>query len=335
MADVINPGQYNEPSLNPCNDKSPIVTPPDKDPPVKFCDDKGEPNLNRVETPDLGWLEEECKKQETGVGRSKTCDPVQQGGYFAQDVEGASRSHVYRYNKTLYGCDEALNDLFKDIVVRDINGKMHIVPVVWGSQERAVAVIMQDNVRKDDTLVTDRLKLPLMALYESGSIEYDATRYTYHMARDYLTRYRPDLKPGFTIDEKYHRDTVFGISRGIPIKVGYTLIAWSLYIAEMNQIVEQILLKCLPLAYITIRGVHWESVVKLDSIQNNIEHEPGEKKRAVKYQFNLTAETYIPQPLTRKKAVLKTDIEFFNTLRDEKLMEVIDRIIEEVKQLEQ
>ena len=333
MSEIVNPGNYNEPSLNPCNDKSPVTTPLDRDPPTKFCDDHG-PNLNRVNDRDLDWLEEECRKEETGVGRSKNCDPIQQGGYFAQDVEGASRTHVYRYNKTIYGCDEAMNDLFKDIIVRDINGKMKSVPVVWGSQERAVAVIMQDNVRKDDTLVTDRLKLPLMALHQSGNIDYDATRYTYHMAMDYLRRLRPDFKPGFTVDEKYHRDTIFGLARGIPIKIGYTLIAWAMYQADMNQILEQILVKCLPLAYITIRGVHWESTVKLDSIQNNVEYEPGEKKRAVKYQFNLTAETYIPQPLARKKAVLKMDMEFLNSLEeDENLTEVLDRMIVEVDQL--
>jgi hypothetical protein len=329
MSEIINPGNYNEPSLNPCNDKSPIVNDLNQDPPVKFCDDNGQPNLNRVHGENLDWLEDECDRD--GVGHDKTCDPIQ-SGHIVQDIENPSRSHVVRYNKTIYGCDEAVRDMFKEIIVLDTNGKAHPVPVVWGSQERAVAIIMQDNVRKDASLVTDRLKLPLMALHESGSIEYDPARYSYHMARDYLARLRPDLKPGFTIDEKYHRDTVFGLSRGIPIKIGYTLIAWSLYIAEMNQIVEQIMLKCLPLAYISIRGVHWESTVKLDGVQNNINYEPGEKKRAVKYQFNLTAETYIPQPLTRKKSVLKTKVNIFNTLESEKLTEVIDRLVEEVEQ---
>lgn len=324
---------HDQESLNNCNPVRPSTPDLDRDQPVKFCADDGQPNLNRVHNQDLGWLEDECQESETGIGRSKTCDPIQQGGYFEGEIEGVNRDHVYRYNKTLYGCDEAMNDLFKDIVIRDINGKMHKVPVVYGSQERAVAVIMQDNVRPDNTLVTDRLKLPLMALHPSGNIEYDASRYTYHMCRDYLGRLRPDLKPGFTIDEKYHRDTVFGLARGIPIKIGYTLIAWTMHIGEMNQIVEQIITKCLPLAYITIRGVHWESTVKLDSIANNIEYEPGEKKKATKYQFNLTAETYIPQPITRQKAVLKTKVDIFNTLENEKLTEVIDRISEEVKQL--
>ena len=256
-----------------------------------------------------------------------------QSGRIVQDIDNPDRNHIVRYQKTLDGCDEAMNDMFKNVVILDIRGKAHPVPVVWGTQERAVAIIMQDNVRKDDSLVTDRLKLPLMALHPSGNIEYDASRYTYHMAKDYFARTRPDLKPGFFIDEKYHRDTVFGVSRGIPIKIGYTLIAWSLYVGEMNQIVEQIMSKCLPLAYISIRGVHWESVVKLDSVQNNINYEPGEKKRAVKYQFNFTAETYIPQPLTRYKAVLKTKVDLFNGVNEEKLTEVLDRLIVEVEQL--
>ena len=91
--------------------------------------------------------------------------------------------------------------------------------------------------------------------------------------------------------------------------------------------------KCLPLAYISIRGVHWESVVKLDSVQNNINYEPGEKKRAVKYQFNFTAETYIPQPIVREKAVLKTNVNLFNTVENPDITEVYSRLEEAVEEL--
>ena len=327
MAENINPGNFNDPNLNPCNDLPPLVNDRNEDPPVPLCGDDGEPNLNRVHDSDLGWLEDECERD--GIGHDATCDPMQ-SGFIVNDINAPDRDHIVRYNKTIYGCDEAVHDMFKRITVLDIKGQAKPVPVVWGTQERAVAIIMQDNVRKDDSLVTDRLKLPLMALHESGSIEYDASRYTFHMALEYLGRERPDCQPGFTINEKFERDTIFGVSRGIPIKIGYTLTAWAMYLAEMNQIVEQIMRKCLPLAYISIRGVQWESTVKLDSTASNVNYEPGEKKRAIKYQFNLTAETYIPQPITRKKAVLATKINV--GLVDEKLTEVVDRLVNEVEQ---
>ena len=49
----------------------------------------------------------------------------------------------------------------------------------------------------------------------------------------------------------------------------------------------------------------------LTSSGNNIESEPGDQAiRVIKYQFNMTAESYIPQPITRDKAVLsmRTDV---------------------------
>ena len=45
----------------------------------------------------------------------------------------------------------------------------------------------------------------------------------------------------------------------------------------MNQILEQILLKFSPIAYIRVRGVPWETGVKLDSIANNLDVEPGDQ----------------------------------------------------------
>ena len=103
----------------------------------------------------------------------------------------------------------------------------------------------------------------------------------------------------------------------------------------MNQILEQILLKFSPIAYIRVRGVPWETGVKLDSIANNLDVEPGDQNiRVVKYQFNLTAETYIPQPITRRKAVLKTKTNVFNSTKQEEITEVLQRIDEAVEELQ-
>jgi hypothetical protein len=103
----------------------------------------------------------------------------------------------------------------------------------------------------------------------------------------------------------------------------------------MNQIVEQILTKFSHAAYIRVTGVPWEVIVKLDSIANNLEVEPGDQKtRVFKYEFNMTTQTYIPQPIERKKAVLKMKIDFVDGLSEEEITEVLARIEESVKEIE-
>ena len=76
-------------------------------------------------------------------------------------------------------------------------------------------------------------------------------------------------------------------------------------------------------------------MVKLDSIANNLEVEPGDQAiRVIKYEFNMTAQTYIPQPIERKKAVLKMKIDFVDGMTEEEITEVMARIEESVKELE-
>ena len=145
---------------------------------------------------------------------------------------------------------------------------------------------------------------------------------------------RDDGKPGFTLNEKYNRDTVFGFARGIPVDISYTLYAWTLYLEDMNQILEQILLKFSQTAYITVTGVPYEVIVKLDSIANNLDYEPGDQAiRVIKYQFQLTTETYIPQPITRQKAVLKTKIDLVDGLDESEIQQVMARLEDSVKEL--
>ena len=103
----------------------------------------------------------------------------------------------------------------------------------------------------------------------------------------------------------------------------------------MNQILEQILTKFSHAAYIRVTGVPWEIIVKLDSIANNLENEPGDQAiRVIKFEFNLTAQTYIPQPIERKKAILKTKIDFVDGLSEDEITAVLARIEESVKDLE-
>jgi hypothetical protein len=317
---VTNPGNHPIKGLQECQPISPLEELPPNDP-GRYCP-SNEPN-----TVVDSWLEE-CDKK-VGVGEQGQCDPMQTG-QIVEDMQKPSREVVNRYGKSVRGTDEAMLDLFKNLVVLDEDGKAHPIPIIWGTQERAVQFVLGDNIRKDNSLVVERPKLPLMAIHSSEAA-FDQTRYVYHKALDYLRYLRPDKKPGFTTKEKYDRDTVFGVAKGIPVNISYSLYVWTLYVEDMDQILEQVITKFSPVAYIRVRGVNWEVIVTLDSIANNIEMEPGDQKqRVVKYQFNLTAQTYISQPIARKKAALdiKTDI------TNKEMDEVLGRIEVAVKELE-
>lgn len=284
---------------------------------------------------DMSWLEDATQNKQR-KGYSGLCDPQQTGHIInEQGMSPPNRNTVYRYEQSLSSADAACVDLFKDIVVIDEAGKAHQVPIIWGTQEKAVAMILQDNVRKDDSLVVDRIPLPMLSMHVSG-YNYNQDRYTYHKAIDYLRDFKKDWRPKFTTNERYQKDTVFGVTKGIPIDINYTLHAWTMYEEDMNQIMTQIVTKFSPIAYIRVRGISWEIGVKLNSISNNVDFEPGDKKeRVFKYQFDITAESFVAQPIVRKKAVLKTKIEITDSPDEQYVTEVLSRLEEAVKELEQ
>lgn len=344
----INPGSHTPPSLNECKEPNPVQGPVNEDVTPDMCGDDGDGSLNSVSGLwDEGWLDEACEYSEDQLGKHALCDPMQTG-HILNDLRNPQRNTVYRYAKGLRGCDRAMKDMFSDVVVLDANGRAYPVPVVWGSQERAVAAIMFDNVRKDKSLVVDRIRLPMLSIHQSD-LQFNQDRYTYHRAINWLRDQRRTVPgvnphgeatehptPGFTQQEIKPRDTVFGMARGVPVDLTYTLMAWTLYLEDMNQIVEQIIPKFSPMAYIRVRGVQWETGVKLESTANNLETEPGDQNlRVVKYQFNLKAETYIPQPILRRKSVLKMKTNFFDLdLEEGEVTGVIDRLQDAVEDLE-
>ena len=90
------------------------------------------------------------------------------------------------------------------------------------------------------------------------------------------------------------------------------------------------------MAYIRVRGIAWEIGVKLDSIANNVDVEPGDQAvRVFKYQFQFTAESFVAQPIVRKKAVLKTKVEITNSPNEDDITEVLTRLEQAVKELEE
>lgn len=340
-----NPGSHDQKSLTECQDKT-VVQQLNSDPPPEYCGPHRSPECdpdpnNPLEAnkrsvgsakPDLGWLQDMSGKK-TGFGSHALCDPMQ-SGKIVNDLKNPNKNVINRYSNALRGSDEAMRDMFNDLVVLDEEGKAHKLPIIWGTQEKAVAAILQPNVRKDNSLVVDRIMLPALSIYQSD-IQMNQNRYTYHKAIDFMRSARPDWKPGFTIKERFERDTVFGVARGIPVDISYTLTAWTWYIEDMNQIVEQVLLKFSPIAYIRVRGISWETGVKIDSIANNLDTEPGDQNvRVIKFVFNMTAETYIPQPIRREKAVLRMKTNIFNSIEPTEITDVLARLEEAVEGLE-
>jgi hypothetical protein len=318
---IVNPGNHQQKSLDGCSPNSPLETDRNNEKPPGDC--PGPTGLGS------GWLEEAAASK-VGIGKQAQCDPMQTG-QIVNDMADPNRNVVYRYSKAIRGCDEAMVDLFNNIVVLDEDGKAHKVPIIWGTQERAVAWMLQDNTKKDGSLVVERIRLPMMAIYSSG-MEFDQTRYTYHKALDYLRDYSD--KPGMYAKERYEKDTVFGMTKGLPINKTYTLMVWTMYMEDVDQIIEQIVLKFSPVAYIRVRGIRWETVVSLDSIANNVDYEPGDQnQRVIKYEFNLTAQAYIPQPMVRKKSVLSTKVDFYNSVDEKEIKDVLARMEEGVENL--
>jgi hypothetical protein len=294
--------QSKEPGLgDPCTPESSPENSKNIDPVEIECGQSvGVPSQKHVaNNPPEAWKTPPTKKK-LGIGQQANCDPLMTG-QIINDLETPNREVIYRYSKALRGCDEAMLDLFRNIIVLDEDGKAHIVPIIWGTQEKAVAALLQDNVRKDNSLVVDRIRLPMMSIISSGT-NMDLQRFTYQKAQSYLSWLNPYLGYGFSTQEKFEKDTVFGVTRGIPVNVSYTLYIWTLYQEDMNQILEQVWSKFSPVAYIRVRGVYWEIIVTLDGQANNLDTEPGDVKlRVFKYQLTMTVKGYIPQPITRYK----------------------------------
>jgi len=346
-------------SLHECAEPSQPLPRSPKDPPVqncppneaKFQECDGIENLYNAPSANFSGIDEDLTYKREGLGEPNYCDPML-AGKIVDDQDDAElppdRSVIYRYAQGFRSIDEAVKKLMMHLNVIDDNGKVFTVPVVWGSQDAAVDFILQSNVRKDNTAVTDRVMLPAISVYTS-SYNFPAERFIYHMALDYkrgasLTDNRGNPvgnrfgSPTLVHQEKWNRDTVLGLARGIPVDLGYTVTIWTLYWEDMNQILEQIAMKFNPLAYIRVQGVtNWESTVRIESVSNNLDIEVGDtNKRIFKFQIDLTAESYIPQPIVRRKAVLKTKVEFTDSvdIDDSEIERVISRIEEAVGELE-
>lgn len=300
-------------SLNPCKVPDPQVKSILDNIPLS-CKDDGSSNLNKVP------FIEELKTLQYGLGHDATCHPLQ-SGKIRNDPSNPNRNVVNRYGKGLRGTDEAMKEYLSNIEVIAHNGKIHRVPVVHGTAEKAVKMLIDTNVRQDESLVVDRINLPIIAYYASD-YTFSDSRYTYEEA----LRYFPDVysNPQSTVNEKNESDTVLGFTRGYPIDIGYQVLIWTMYIEDMIEILTQIFYKTSKMGYLKVQGVNWEIPVKLTSILNNIDVEPGDANlRVVKYQLSFLAESYIPQPIVRRKSVLSINTDYVSGTNPDEIQEVI------------
>lgn len=209
-----------------------------------------------------------------------------------------SRSGIASYSKTLRGCDQAVLGEFKDIFVWLPNGEKKPVPIIIGPPEKAVAVALQESVDKK-TIRIDAIKLPMMAL-SLGDVNFAPERFTYHQNVRWLLG---DNSYAYG-SEKRKGDTVYGMSRGLPVDKHYILHVWTRYVEDMNQIAEQIMLKFSPVLTLYVPDVLWEVVAKLDAVSNGISNEIGDSGiKIVKFEFSFHAETYISRGFIRGKTV--------------------------------
>lgn len=256
-------------------------------------------------------------------GYSGNCDPMQAGTIINDLSKDRNSNIIHRHTNSIRGCTEAMLDLFSDIVVKDPDNKAWAVPLMYGSQEKAVAYLLQNNVRKDNTLVVDQPTLPFMAITQTG-LDRDMDRYCFHQNKIWFEKGNGIIND---LTEIVNNDIIYGFSSGIPVNISYSLAVWTTYIEDMLQIVEQIIRKLTPMAYIWIKGVPWEVCVNLDGTEDNIDQEPGDQNiRVVKYVFNMTAKSYIAQPIERKRTVLKMTIDFQNSVERDKVTEIYRRL---------
>jgi len=331
-------------TLLPTNPIDPYAKPCEQIPQFNSCP-VGQENLFHAPNASNFGLDKDTFYQREGLGEPNYCDPMTVGTII-EDLDApkqpSDRTVIYRYSNGFRAIDEAVKKLFHNIKVIDDQGKVFGVPIIWGSQEKAVAAILQANVRKDNSGVVDRITLPAMSVYQTSQ-DFPKERYVYHMAMDYrrgINRVNncdqpignPMGSPSTAYKEVRENDTVLGYTRGVPVNLGYKLTIWTSFWEDMNQIMEQISTKFnTHLAYIKVQGVtNWESVVKIDSVSSNLDTDPGEEKRVFKYEISLTAESYIPQPVIKRKSVLKAKVEFTDGISENEIQRILSRIEEAV-----
>ena len=188
-----------------------------------------------------------------------------------------------RYDQALIGCDRAILQMFSDIAI-EWEGKTFLVPAIYGSQEDAVAYVLQDSKGKGVNEAVERVRLPLLAIWSSRCAE-NSSRYDHYMEaakRAYL-----------------HSDGRFPT---VAVDVHYSLWAWAIFGPDIEQMSAQVRKKLEGGGFVQEAGAAWRTAVTLCAITNNLDSNgkppPTKDGTAViyKYQFDFIAEAFLRLP---------------------------------------
>ncbi len=210
------------------------------------------------------------------------------------------RQYIFGYTKCIRNTNLAVMDLFSDItILNDNDNQLYSVPIIFGTQEKAAIYAFGEQFaanpeRKENGLV-DRIRIPIVALMLKD-INFDEKRYIYHEAKRKM----------FYGQEKINHDIVYRFAKGIPVNFTYNIILWAKYYEHLMQMVEQIMQKFSPIAYINVEGIYWETPVKITGSNSNINEDVADRQvRILKYIFSFVVEGHIMQPIKKDKTILK------------------------------
>jgi hypothetical protein len=221
-----------------------------------------------------------------------------QHGLLAQ-TEQINPNYLKRYENFFTKLDRAMVLAFGDLQILDQGGTPMRVPTVFGTMEKIVYAVFGESSAQDPNQYS-RIRLPICAMIPTGSISLDVERYIYHEAKWWSykgTERRPD-------------DVVFGMSTGIPISRGYQLTLMTRYVEDMNQLLEITLQRFSQTFEIKIGQSPRPTQVLFDGCDTNFaEDRDAERVHLYTATISMTAQSWLPQPIIRRKAVHSVKID--------------------------
>lgn len=215
-----------------------------------------------------------------------------QHGLLAQ-TEQVNPNYLKRYENFFTKLDRSMVLAFADLQIVDQGGTPMRVPTVFGTMEKIVYAVFGESAAQDPNQYA-RVRLPICAMVPNGSISLDVERYIFHEAKwwDYKgTERRPD-------------DVVYGMSTGIPISRGYQLTLMTRYVEDMNQLLEIALQRFSQTFEIRIGQSPRPTQVLFDGCDTNFaDDRDPERVHLYTATISMTAQSWLPQPVIRKKAV--------------------------------
>ena len=229
---------------------------------------------------------------------SLLADSIQHG--LLSQTEAINPTYLKRYENFFSKLDRSMVLAFADLHILDQGGVPMRVPTVFGTMEKIVYAVFGETAAQDPAKYS-RVRLPICAIIPNGSISLDVERYIFHEAKwwDYKgTERRPD-------------DIVYGMSTGIPISRGYQLTIMTRYVEDINQLMEIALQRFSQSFEIRIGNSPRPTQVIFEGCDTNFadERDP-EKVHLYTATISMVAETWLPQPVVRRKAVHTVRIDF-------------------------